>query len=118
MGCINAKVAPIPENIRIRTKKERKMLKKALKKQGIRANVTKSGVTFVIPISDDFCEANCKLPPISINSGKLLGNKEHIHCSTSDVLETEIKRKIYFCFVLPLIYNIHVHVYTFTLKVI
>lgn len=98
MGCINTKVAPIPENIRIRTKKERKMLKKALKNQGIRAKVTKSGVSFEIPISGDFRGA--KLPPIGVHSGKLLGNKEYIHCSASDVvlLETEIKRTIYFRF--------------------
>eukprot|EP00105_Crassostrea_gigas_P033429 XP_011456812.1 PREDICTED: uncharacterized protein LOC105348906 [Crassostrea gigas] len=93
MGCINTKVAPIPENIRIRTKKERKMLKKALKNQGIRAKVTKSGVSFEIPISGDFRGA--KLLPIGVHSGKLLGNKAHIHCSASDVvlLDTEIKRE-------------------------
>nr|XP_034333118.1 uncharacterized protein LOC105348906 isoform X2 [Crassostrea gigas] len=93
MGCINTKVAPIPENIRIRTKKERKMLKKALKNQGIRAKVTKSGVSFEIPISGDFRGA--KLSPIGVHSGKLLGNKEYIHCSASDVvlLDTEIKRE-------------------------
>lgn len=72
------------------------MLKKALKKQGIRAKVTKSGVSFEIPISGDFRGA--KVPPISVHSGKLLGNKEHIHCSASDVLDTEIKRTIYFRF--------------------
>lgn len=86
MVCINTKVAPIPENIRIRTKKERKMLKKALKKQGITAKVTKSGVAFEIPISGDFRRA--KLPPI----GKPMGKKEHTHSSASDVIETEIKR--------------------------
>lgn len=78
MVCINTKVAPIPENIRIRTKKERKMLKKALKKQGITAKVTKSGVAFEIPISGDF--------------RKPMGKKEHTHSSASDVIETEIKR--------------------------
>lgn len=74
------------------------MLKKALKNQGIRAKVTKSGVSFEIPISGDFRGA--KLPPIGVHSGKLLGNKEYIHCSASDVvlLDTEIKRTIYFRF--------------------
>lgn len=109
MGCMNTKVAPIPENIRIRTKKKRKMLKKALKKQGISANVTKSGVSFEIPISDDF--RGVKLRPIGINIGKLVGSKEHIHCSTSALLETEIKRKFYFCFVLNYIYNLHIYLY-------
>uniref|UniRef100_A0A8W8JHV3 Uncharacterized protein n=1 Tax=Magallana gigas TaxID=29159 RepID=A0A8W8JHV3_MAGGI len=69
------------------------MLKKALKNQGIRAKVTKSGVSFEIPISGDFRGA--KLSPIGVHSGKLLGNKEYIHCSASDVvlLDTEIKRE-------------------------
>nr|XP_019926741.2 uncharacterized protein LOC109619917 [Crassostrea gigas] len=88
MGCINTKVAPIPENIRIRTKKERKMLKKALKKQGITAKVTKSGVAFEIPVSCDF--RTTKLPPI----GKPMEKKEHLtHSSATDVIETEIKRE-------------------------
>lgn len=87
MGCINTKVAPIPENIRIRTEKERKMLKKALKKQGITAKVTKSGIAFEIPISGDFRRA--KLPPI----GKSMGKREHTHSSATDVIDTEIKRK-------------------------
>eukprot|EP00105_Crassostrea_gigas_P042593 XP_019926741.1 PREDICTED: uncharacterized protein LOC109619917 [Crassostrea gigas] len=88
MGCINTKVAPIPENIRIRTKKERKMLKKALKKQGITAKVTKSGVAFEIPISGDF--RRTKLPPI----GKPMEKKEHLtHSSATDMIETEIKRE-------------------------
>ncbi|XP_052690938.1 uncharacterized protein LOC128168810 [Crassostrea angulata] len=87
MGCINTKVAPIPENIRIRTKKERKMLKKALKKQGITAKVTKSGIAFEIPISGDFRRA--KLPPI----GKSMGKREHTHSSATDVMDTEIKRE-------------------------
>lgn len=90
MGCINTKVAPIPENIRIRTKKERKMLKKALKKQGITAKVTKSGVAFEIPISGDF--RRTKLPPI----GKPMEKKEHLtHSSATDVIETEIKRNFH-----------------------
>lgn len=94
MGCINTKVAPIPENIRIRTKKERKMLKKALKKQGITAKVTKSGIAFEIPISGDFRIA--KLPPI----GKSVGKREHTHSSTTDVMDTEIKRNFHkLCFV-------------------
>nr|XP_034333119.1 uncharacterized protein LOC105348906 isoform X3 [Crassostrea gigas] len=87
MGCINTKVAPIPENIRIRTKKERKMLKKALKKQGITAKVTKSGVAFDIPISGDF--RRTKLPPIN----KPIGKNEHAHRSATDVIDTEIKRE-------------------------
>ncbi|XP_034333119.2 uncharacterized protein [Magallana gigas] len=87
MGCINTKVAPIPENIRIRTKKERQMLKKALKKQGITAKVTKSGIAFEIPISGDFRRA--KLPPI----GKSMGKREHTHNSATDVIDTEIKRE-------------------------
>ncbi|XP_019926741.3 uncharacterized protein [Magallana gigas] len=88
MGCINTKVAPIPENIRIRTKTERKMLKKALKKQGITAKVTKSGVAFEIPVSCDF--RTTKLPPI----GKPMEKKEHLtHSSATDMIAAEIKRE-------------------------
>lgn len=63
------------------------MLKKALKKQGITAKVTKSGIAFEIPISGDFRRA--KLPPI----GKSMGKREHTHSSATDVMDTEIKRK-------------------------
>lgn len=70
------------------------MLKKALKKQGITAKVTKSGVAFEIPISGDF--RRTKLPPI----GKPMGEKEHTHSSATDVMGTEIKRNFYkLCFV-------------------
>lgn len=60
------------------------MLKKALKKQGITAKVTKSGVTFEIPLSVDF--RRVKLPPI----GKPMGKKEHTNSSTTDVIETDV----------------------------
>lgn len=54
MGCINIKVVLIFENIRICIKKERKMLKKVLKKQGIIVKVMKSGIVFEILIFGDF----------------------------------------------------------------
>lgn len=66
MGCINTKVEPLLPVVRIRNKKERKMLKRTLKKQGICAKVTKGGVAFDVPVANDFRKP--KLPPINMKS--------------------------------------------------
>lgn len=62
MGCINSKVAPVPRSDRVRSKKERKFLKEALKKQGIIAKVSKCGIAYNILVNNDIQKP--KLPPI------------------------------------------------------
>ncbi|XP_061196540.1 uncharacterized protein LOC133204807 [Saccostrea echinata] len=78
MGCFSSKVAPFPPVDRVRNKKERKMLKKILKMQGIKAKVSKSGVAFDIPVSNDFRRP--KLPPTRI--GISTKQSSHNHLST------------------------------------
>lgn len=90
MGCINIKVVLIFENIRICIKKERKMLKKVLKKQGIIVKVIKSGVVFEILIFGDFWRIKLFL------IGKLMEKKEYlIYSFVIDVIEIEIKCNFY-----------------------
>ncbi|XP_065935501.1 calponin homology domain-containing protein DDB_G0272472-like isoform X2 [Magallana gigas] len=62
MGCINSKVAPMPRSDRVRSKKERKILREALKKEGIVAKVSKCGVAYDILVNNDMQKP--KLPPI------------------------------------------------------
>lgn len=74
MGCINSKVAPMPRSDRVRSKKERKILKEALKKQGILAKVSKCGVAYDILVNNGIQKP--KLPPIGIRFHQNQGLKK------------------------------------------
>lgn len=94
MGCINSKVAPMPRSDRVRSKKERKILREALKKEGIVAKVSKCGVAYDILVNNDMQKP--KLPPIGITFHQNQGlKKEHTNESISDCCprETLLKRK-------------------------
>lgn len=83
MGCINSKVAPMPRSDRVRSKKERKILREALKKEGIVAKVSKCGVAYDILVNNDMQKP--KLPPIGITFHQNRGlKKEHTNESISD----------------------------------
>lgn len=93
-GCINSKVAPLPRSDRVRSKKERKILWEALKKEGIVAKVSKCGVAYDILVNNDMQKP--KLPPIGITFYQNQGlKKEHTNESISDCCprETLLKRK-------------------------
>lgn len=94
MGCINSKVAPMPRSDRVRSKKERKILREALKKECIVAKVSKCGVAYDILVNNDMQKP--KLPPIGITFYQNQGlKKEHTNESISDCCprETLLKRK-------------------------
>lgn len=94
MGCINSKVVPMPRSDRVRSKKERKILREALKKEGIVAKVSKCGVAYDILVNNDMQKP--KLPPIGITFHQNQGlKKEHTNESISDCCpkETLLKRK-------------------------
>lgn len=94
MGCINSKVAPMPRSDRVRSKKERKILREALKKEGIVAKVSKCGVAYDILVNNDMQKP--KLLPIGIKFYQNQGlKKEHTNESISDCCprETLLKRK-------------------------
>lgn len=93
-SCINSKVAPMPRSDRVRSKKERKILREALKKEGIVARVSKCGVAYDILVNNGMQKP--KLPPIGITFYQNQGlKKEHTNESISDCCprETLLKRK-------------------------
>lgn len=90
----SSKVAPMPRSDRVRSKKERKILREALKKEGIVAKVSKCGVAYDILVNNDMQKP--KLPPIGITFHQNQGlKKEHTNESISDCCprETLLKRK-------------------------
>lgn len=73
----------MPRSDRVRSKKERKILREALKKEGIVAKVSKCGVAYDILVNNDMQKP--KLPPIGITFHQNQGlKKEHTNESISD----------------------------------
>uniref|UniRef100_K1Q2R8 Uncharacterized protein n=1 Tax=Magallana gigas TaxID=29159 RepID=K1Q2R8_MAGGI len=78
----------MPQSDRVRSKKERKILREALKKEGIVAKVSKSGVAYDILVNNDMQKP--ELPPIGATFHQNQGlKKERTNESISDCCPRE-----------------------------